>query len=79
MMQHWDTKLVQLRKDLDTKIIYKRMESFAEKFQVDHSFELHKEFFKELQKKMKVQQIAIDKWKDLGNDIHEKIDAIFAR
>jgi Skp family chaperone for outer membrane proteins len=38
MMQHWDGKLVQIRKDLDTKIIYKRMESFAEKFQVEHSF-----------------------------------------
>lgn len=37
MMQHWDTKLVQLRKDLDLKIIYKRMEAFAEKFDVEIS------------------------------------------
>lgn len=39
MMQHWDTKLVQLRKDLDTKIILKRLESFAEKYEVENNFE----------------------------------------
>jgi hypothetical protein len=37
-MQHWDTKLVQLRKDLDLKVIYKRMEAFIEKFEVESSF-----------------------------------------
>ena len=70
---------MQLRKDLDLKVIYKRMESFVENHTVEHSFKEQEVKLKELNKKLKQHQGSIDKWKNLGSDIHEKIDAIFAR
>jgi hypothetical protein len=55
------------------------MEAFAEKFEVETSFAQYTESVRELTKKVSSNKAAVERFKNLGSDIHDKIDTIFAR